>query len=464
MTTRFRKSSPCPICQGHDGLPRGQGQRCGGFLSADGEYAHCTREEHAGGLRQESGGTYAHRLVGECKCGVRHDPSADDRSSRHGHATRQIVAKYDYTDEHGARLYQVVRYANPKDFRQRRPDGQGGWIWNLHGVRPVLYHLPEVLEAIAVEQVICVAEGEEDVHALGRHGYTATCNSGGAKKWLHAHSQALDGAADVVIFGDNDEQGRAHVAQVDASLRQVGIVPRIARMDGLPPHGDIRDWLKAHPKQEDLDRLIQEATPLNSSNSFNSYSYPQETPWPELDERALIGLAGEFVRLVGPHTEADPVALLVEFLLTLGNVIDRKPHCQAEADYHAFNENAVLVGNTAKGRKGSSWGHVYRLFERIDEAWADERIQSGLSSGEGLIVAVGDGGDKRLLVMEAEFSSTLRVLNRDGNTLSAVLRNAWDGATLRTTGWVRTVSGIQSLLSVYLLALWVLTYFGRPFE
>jgi len=96
------------------------------------------------------------------------------------------------------------------------------------------------------------------------------------------------------------------------------------------------------------------------------------------------------------------------------------------------NENAVLVGNTAKGRKGSSWGHVYRLFERIDEAWADARIQSGLSSGEGLIVAVGDGQDKRLLVMEAEFSSTLRVLNRDGNTLSAVLRNAWDGATLRT--------------------------------
>jgi Protein of unknown function (DUF3987) len=160
-----------------------------------------------------------------------------------------------------------------------------------------------------------------------------------------------------------------------------------------------------------------------------------------MEKAALMGLAGAFVRLIEPHTEADPVALLIELLIAFGNVIGRRPHCTAEADYHAFNENAVLVGNTAKGRKGSSWGHVYRTCERVDEIWADERIQSGLSSGEGLIWAVRDGSkdaaetgvtDKRLLVIEQEFASTLRVLNREGNTLSAILRQAWDGGTLRT--------------------------------
>jgi hypothetical protein len=247
---RFRKAQPCPICNGYEEAPRGRGQRCYGFLSDDGMYAHCSREEHGGSLKPDpNGSTFAHRLVGDCKCGVRHDPSPEDRSSRNGHERRTKVAEYNYTDEQGALRYQVVRYANPKEFRQRRPDGQGGWIWNLHGVRPLLYRLPQVMEAIAVEQVICIAEGEEDVHALGRHGYTATCNSGGAKKWLNVHSQALDGAADVVIFGDNDEQGRAHVAQVNASLRHVGIVPRIAKMDGLPEHGDVRDWLKTHTQE-----------------------------------------------------------------------------------------------------------------------------------------------------------------------------------------------------------------------
>jgi hypothetical protein len=162
-------------------------------------------------------------------------------------------------------------------------------------------------------------------------------------------------------------------------------------------------------------------------------------PWPQMEKAAFIGLAGEFVRVIEPHTEADPVSLLIEFLLAYGNVIGRRPHCTAEADYHAFNENAVLVGNTAKGRKGSSWGHVRRVCERVDEVWADERILSGLSSGEGLIANVRDAkgedagvSDKRLFVIEQEFSSTLRVLNRDGNTLSAMLRQAWDGGTLQT--------------------------------
>jgi hypothetical protein len=180
-------------------------------------------------------------------------------------------------------------------------------------------------------------------------------------------------------------------------------------------------------------------------------------PWPVLDEKAVYGLAGDIVRVIAPETEADPVAILIQTLVAFGNVIGRQPHCTAEADYHGLNEFAVLVGATSKGRKGTSAGHVRRLFLRAAEAWTRQRIQAGLSSGEGLIWAVRDPivkreairekgkptgeyqdvvvdqgvSDKRLIVLEAEFAATLRVLGRDGNTLSAIIRQAWDSGDLR---------------------------------
>lgn len=199
------------------------------------------------------------------------------------------------------------------------------------------------------------------------------------------------------------------------------------------------------------ERVNQEEKAFSSSGKKDSGV--DETsdiiPWLDPpDEAAFQGLAGEIVRALEPHTEADPVALLIQFLVAFGSVIGSAPHFNAEADYHALNLFAVLVGATSKGRKGTSWGHVRRLFERVDELWTGLRVQAGLSSGEGLIWAVRDQivklkkngeeeivdpgvDDKRLLVLEAEFASTLRVLGRDGNTLSATIRQAWDTGDLR---------------------------------
>jgi len=180
--------------------------------------------------------------------------------------------------------------------------------------------------------------------------------------------------------------------------------------------------------------------------------------WPSLAPEALHGLAGEIVAALDPHTESDPVGVLVQLLVAFGNALNRGPHFRAEADYHALNLFAVLVGATSKGRKGTSWGHVKRLFERVDGAWAKSRLQSGLSSGEGLIWAVrdaiskgelpkakqnespGEAGqfvvdpgveDKRLLIIEPEFASVLRLLGREGSTLSATIRQAWDTGEFR---------------------------------
>lgn len=159
----------------------------------------------------------------------------------------------------------------------------------------------------------------------------------------------------------------------------------------------------------------------------------------KLKEAAYHGLMGEVVKRIEPHTEADDAALLINFLVGIGNVVGNRPHFVVESKPHGLRLFAALVGNTSKGRKGSSWGHIQRILEQVDADWAAQRIKSGLSSGEGLIYQVRDPlkddegeKDKRLLVLEEEFASTLRVAERQGNTLTALLRQAWDSGNIRT--------------------------------
>lgn len=115
---------------------------------------------------------------------------------------RQIVATYDYRDEAGTLLYQGVRY-EPKDFRVRRPDGHGGWIWNLKDTRKILYRLPQVIQAVAAGQVIHLVEGEKDVHALESIGAVATTAPMGAGNFHLVDATPLHGAQ-VVAVVDND--------------------------------------------------------------------------------------------------------------------------------------------------------------------------------------------------------------------------------------------------------------------
>jgi hypothetical protein len=170
--------------------------------------------------------------------------------------------------------------------------------------------------------------------------------------------------------------------------------------------------------------------------------------WPVLDAAALYGLAGDVVRTIEPHTEGDPAALLTSFLIMAGSAIGPSPHALVGATKHCTNENAVLVGETARARKGTATNEVKHIVSGADPHWK-LRVMDGISSGEGLINAVRDPSykpdkngemklsdpgveDKRLLAVEPEFSSVLRVAGRDGNTVSEILRRAWDGDDLRT--------------------------------
>jgi Protein of unknown function (DUF3987) len=160
--------------------------------------------------------------------------------------------------------------------------------------------------------------------------------------------------------------------------------------------------------------------------------------WPVMPADAYIGLSGEVARTIEPHTESDPVALMLQFLAFFGNAVGRGPHYMVEGDKHFALLNLVLVGETAKSRKGTSAGRIRQLFKGADGEWESTRVKTGLSSGEGLISEVRDPAmdgakvidpgveDKRLLVLEPEFAGTLTMMRRPGSILSRVIRDAWD--------------------------------------
>jgi hypothetical protein len=182
-----------------------------------------------------------------------------------------------------------------------------------------------------------------------------------------------------------------------------------------------------------LSLLQQPAQPERAGDSL--LAAPANWPAPP-DPIVYHELIGEIVNTIAPHTEADPVALLTQLLVAFGAAVGRRAWFQVEATRHAPNEFMLLVGDSARARKGSSWDHVRRLISIVDRS-LEPRVLTGLSSGEGLIWAVRDPTsqdpghtDQRLLVIEPEFASTLKAASREISTLSPTLRSGWDGRPL----------------------------------
>jgi hypothetical protein len=162
-----------------------------------------------------------------------------------------------------------------------------------------------------------------------------------------------------------------------------------------------------------------------------------ELVWPTLSPEAMYGLAGEIVATIAPHSEADPAAVLVSLLASFGALVGPGPHARADGAEHPARIWGLIVGDTAKARKGSSWMQCRRVLAGADKSFADERVLSGFGSGEALVDAVAGDNDRRLLVVETEYARVLAASNRDGSTLSTLSRQAWDGGRLQ----VRSRSG-----------------------
>jgi hypothetical protein len=162
--------------------------------------------------------------------------------------------------------------------------------------------------------------------------------------------------------------------------------------------------------------------------------------WPTLEPAALYGIAGELVETIRPHTEADDAGLLVATLVDFGAMVGPAPHAAAGSADHPARLNACLVGRSSKGRKGTAVTTVGRVMRQVDQRYSTERRLNGFGSGESIVDAlrgVEDNYDPRLLINEPEFARILSVASRDGSTLSAIVRQGWDGGRLA----VRSRSG-----------------------
>ena len=255
-----------------------------------------------------------------------------------------IVATYDY-DNH----YQVVRY-EPKTFRQRRPDGLGGWHWNLRGITPRLYHQ----DSLAGSETAIVCEGEKDVdrlRALGPGWKSATCNSGGAGKWRAAHTAALQaaGVKRVIVYPDNDDPGQAHAQDVAEKCRKAGMDAKVVKLPDAVK--DVSDYLDSH-SDEDLDKLSHESenwdwTPPPQTEPILE---PVAAPPPSADTDSLadnrhyriLGLSGDYIAV----------------RISAGRVLQRTPEalCQPntlialapEVWWHSVSPVANLSRETAR--------------------------------------------------------------------------------------------------------------------
>lgn len=206
---------------------------------------------------------------------------------------RKIVSTYDYVDENGKLLYQVVRY-EPKDFRQRRPDRKDGWVWNLRGIKRVLYRLPEILKS----DYAILTEGERDVDRLVEIGLVATTNPGGANKWKNLQSKYGIGeplaGKDIVIIPDNDTEGRED-AQIKARcLRGIAKTIKVLNIPDLPDKGDVSDFIEKYDDQEkaneQLCQMIENCEPWQPKPSTES---PEQKP---VEERLTIHSVSDLLR------------------------------------------------------------------------------------------------------------------------------------------------------------------------
>jgi len=273
-------------------------------------------------------------------------------------------------------------------------------------------------------------------------------NTGGSLKHLYSgnhsaypsHSEAdFDLCSCLASLFDGDK------AAIDSAFRSSGLMRE--------------KWDEKHFSdgrtygQATIEKAISKFQSLNTcsytepSPSATEADGPPSVTWPSpLDRAAYWGLVGEWIERVLPNTESDPAALLFQFLVAFGNVTGRRAYFKVEATEHHTNENLLLIGDTSKGRKGTSWDHVRQIYKVVDSSWELDCIKSGLASGEGLIYHVRDVqiekkkgkdtdlgvSDKRLVVYESEFANVLKIIERKDNTLSAQIRDAWDRGNLRT--------------------------------
>jgi P4 family phage/plasmid primase-like protien len=315
----------------------------------------------------------------------------------------KIETVYDYHDAEGKLLFQVCRL-KPKDFRQRRPDPNrpGKFIWNLNGVEPVPYRLPELITSVKAGETVFIAEGEKDVASLVSHKFTATCNAGGAGKWQDGFAKWFDGAKAVVVIADKDATGRKHAAAVAANVRGEAQSVKVIELPDMAGRTvkDAHDFFEAGGTADQL-RELAEAAPEFEPPAAQSQAEPDDaelTPndWFKKKFPALAEIHGEPVSLKSTNNRTKASDLNESFMAaTLGE------HANADTPtVYLRGENRFYTYTPARG--------IYTLA-------SEEDISARLSD---LLLACARACKKDCDVDALEFSL------RDSSALAGAVKRA----------------------------------------
>ena len=360
---------------------------------------------------------------------------------------RVIAATYDYQDEQGNLLYQAVRFF-PKDFRQRRPDSNGGWSWSVKGCRKIPYRLPELLAADPSTTIYKV-EGEKDSDRMFELGLVATCNVGGAGKWRREYGEHLRGR-NVVILPDNDEPGHADAEQVARMLHGVAASVRIVNLPDLPQKGDVSDWLgrlgEAADPAELLEEMASKAPVWTQADSTTAKANSPPAPLreivtahPKLRPPAIDGLlrVGETMNVIAaPKGGKSWLASGLAMQVAVGGKWINKFHCTKgrtlliDGELHAetIAHRLPAVAN-AMGLRGEEY------LDAIDVWTLRGRGADLLSLGrqlEGL-----EAGRYSLVILDAWYRFLPAGTNENDNAAVMALYNVIDGYADRLrAGWL----------------------------
>lgn len=250
----------------------------------------------------------------------RNDPVVVSTSSTKPKQKLELVATYDYTDEHGNILFQKQRFVDKdtgkKTFRQRRKTDTGEWVYNLDGVNQVLYNLPEVLDGIRNGKNIVVVEGEKDVETLRSLGRIATTMPGGAGKWRENHTESLRGA-NVIVVADNDEPGKAHAIDVKNKLSEAGCTVRLMIPDGVKDVSDLIDSGGQLKELRDFDESLDGQLDVESQDEskFDNALVKIEKIFErdDLSDHVKMLRASGVILDLGATTQARPTGRLVKW-------------------------------------------------------------------------------------------------------------------------------------------------------
>lgn len=253
----------------------------------------------------------------------------------------RVVEKYDYHNESGKMLFQVTRY-EPKSFSVRRPDGRGGWINNIQGVKATPYNLPKIVTS----EKVWLVEGEKDVKTLAEHGLVATCNPFGAGKWKSEYNEHFRDKI-VRIIPDNDAVGRQHALSVAENLHGIASSIKIIDLNGLEEKEDVTDWFEKGGTRKELIEIAQ-----------------QTAKWKKERHEGITGGLMSIGELYSIPQQK--IKWLVEGMLPMGglSILGAKPKV-GKSTLARFLTLCVAHGTPFLGREVKEGGSIYFAPEEI---------------------------------------------------------------------------------------------------